>query len=179
MEGQMKMPVGSLKPYTAIAAVMAFLLSFPAVSLAAGGITVIPDSSVWIQVVNFLILIWALNTVLYKPIRRILSERTQTVDGLENTIETAHKDSVENEKAYAVGIKAAREKGLKEKEVLLQEAAEEEKEILQEINEKAQAELAAVKEKIATEAQAVRAELEKEVDVFSKAIGEKILGRAI
>jgi F-type H+-transporting ATPase subunit b len=175
----MKMPVGSLKPYTASAAVMAFLLSFPALSLAAGGITVIPDSSVWIQVVNFLVLIWALNTVLYKPIRKIVAERSQTVDGLGQTIDECHRDSLEKEKAYAVGIKAAREKGLKEKEGLLQEAAEEEKEILQEINEKAQAELAAVRSKVAEEAQAVRAELEKEVDVFSKAIGEKILGRAI
>ena len=179
MEDQMKMPVGSLKPYTASVAVMAFLLFSPALLYAAGGITVIPDSSVWIQVVNFLVLIWALNMVLYKPIRKILSDRTQTVDGFESTIDTCNKDSLEKEKAYDVGIKQAREKGLKEKEKLLQEASEEEKDILQEINEKAQAELAAVKEKIAKDAQAVGAELEKEVDVFSRAIGEKILGRAI
>jgi F-type H+-transporting ATPase subunit b len=134
---------------------------------------------VWIQVVNFLVLIWALNTVLYKPIRKIVSDRAQRVDGLEQTIDNCHKESLEKEKAYAVGIKTAREKGLKEKDVLLQEAAEEEKEILQEINEKAQAELAAVKEKIAKDAQAVASELEKEIDIFSKAIGEKILGRAI
>ena len=83
------------------------------------------------------------------------------------------------EAAFDQGIKAARARGLKEKDSFLQEAGEEEKRIVGEINAKAQAELASVREKISSDAEAVRAALQGEVEGFAKAIGQKILGRAI
>ena len=65
------------------------------------------------------------------------------------------------------------------KESFLQAAKDEERAIIDKINQKAQAELAQVREKIAQDAQSVQSDLEKEVDAFAGAIGEKILGRAI
>jgi F-type H+-transporting ATPase subunit b len=62
---------------------------------------------------------------------------------------------------------------------LVQTAAEEEKAIIEKINQKAQAELVEMREKIAKDAETVRATLQKEIDVFADAIGEKILGRAV
>ena len=58
-------------------------------------------------------------------------------------------------------------------------ASEEEKSIIGEINKKAQADLAEVQDKIKRDAEAVRTVLQKEVDDFAKAIGQKLLGRAV
>lgn len=137
------------------------------------------DGSLFIQIVNFIILIFVLNIVLYKPIRNVLLERNKKVVGLGESIETFNKDAKEKDDAFASGIRAARAKGLKEKEVLLEAASEEEKKIIAKINEKAQANLAEVRSNIAKDAEKVRAKLQKEVDVFADAIGQKILGRAV
>ncbi|MGB8719194.1 MAG: ATP synthase F0 subunit B [Desulfobacterales bacterium] len=137
------------------------------------------DVSVFIQIINFLVLIWVLNLVLYKPIRRILIQRKEKVMALEKGAETSLQEAKAREAAFDQGIKAARAKGLKEKDSFMQEAGEEEKRIVGEINAKAQSDLAAVREQIARDAAAVRAALQKEVDGFAKAIGQKILGRAI
>ena len=144
-----------------------------------GGLTVIPDWTVLIQMANFLFLIWVLNSILYKPIRNVLLQRKEKVTGLEESIEASQKDVHDKEDAYALGIREARFKGLQEKDHLLDLASEEEKKIIDRINEKAQADLAKVREDIAEDAEAVRQSLLKEVDVFAEAIGQKILGRAV
>ena len=157
-----------------------FLSCFAGIAFGSGGgITVIPDESVFIQIVNFLLIIWILNLVLYKPIRNILIQRKEKIAGLDENIETMNRDAKEKDDAFASGIKEARSKGLKEKEALLQEGADEEREIIEKINQKAQADLAEMREKIAKDAEDVRTTLQKEIDAFANAIGEKILGRAV
>lgn len=130
------------------------------------------------QIANFLILIFILNIVVYKPIRRILLERKEKIQGLADGIESADQQSLEKDKAFSAGLKEARVKGQKEKEALLQAASDEEKEIVGRINDKAREELVAVKAQIAEDTGAVKAALEKEVDAFADAISQKILGRA-
>ena len=110
------------------------------------------DGSLIIQLANFLILIWILNLVLYKPIRNIIIQRKEKISGLESDIDSAETKAVEQDQAFADGIKDARTKGLKQKEALLQAAADEEKAIIGQINEKAQAELTKIREQIAGEA---------------------------
>jgi F-type H+-transporting ATPase subunit b len=135
------------------------------------------DGSLVVQIVNFLLLIWILNLVLYKPIRKILLERKEKVDGMQSVIEGSAEEVKSKEAEYANGVRQARADGQKKKEELLQAAAEEEKAIIGKINDAAQAELKEVKEKIAREMGTVKAALEEEVDAFADAIGKKILGR--
>ncbi len=137
------------------------------------------DSSLLIQIVNFLFLIWALNVILYKPIRNILKKRKVFVSDLEEGIETADGAAQEKEQAFSEGIRAARTDGVEKKKAMLEEAAQEEMAIVEKINSKAQADLAEVKAKIAEEADSVRESLQAELDTFADAIGQKILGRAI
>ncbi len=136
------------------------------------------DASVFIQIVNFIFLIFVLNIVLYKPIRKVLIQRKEKLTGLEQGIDAADRDAKEKDDAFMSGVKDARANGLKEKEVLLQEASEEEKKVLEKINQKAQADLAEVREKIAKDAEIVGKSLHQELDVFANEIGQKILGRA-
>ncbi len=135
--------------------------------------------TVGVQILNFLVLIWAMNYFMYGPIRNMLKKRGEKVEGLEKGIEDAARQAGEKENEFASGIKNARAKGLEEKEAILEAASSEEKDIVGRINEKAQADLAGIKEKIAGEAEEARKTLMKEIDIFANDIGQKILGRAV
>ena len=154
-------------------------LLFAGVAFGAGGITVIPDWTLWVQMANFLLIVWLLNIILFRPIRKILIQRKEKITSLEQNIETSDKEVKEKNEAFDSGIRDARAKGLNDKNALLNEAAGQEREIIDKLNQKAQADLAEVREKIAKDAETVRASLQKEIDTFASAIGEKILGRAV
>lgn len=141
-------------------------------------ITVIPDISLVYQMINFLILLFVLNMVLYKPIRNVLLERKAKVQGLENGVEKASADLEAQKESYKNGLRQARGEGLKKKEAFVEEASQEEKEIINQINKKAQANFADIKQQVAQETGQARKALEAEVDAYAAAIGEKILGRA-
>ena len=145
----------------------------------AAGITVIPNWTVSIQALNFLILVFILNKVLYRPIRNALLQRKEKIEGLEHNVENATNDLSEKEDTYESSIREARKKGLQAKDALVNEATEEEKEIIAKINADALGELNAVKEKVAKEAEPAREALLKEVGAFASDIGAKILGRAV
>lgn len=135
--------------------------------------------SVFVQIINFLFLIWALNLILYKPIRQILARRKEKITGMEESIDGANRDADQRGEAFKAGVKDARLNGLKEKEALIQSAVDEEKKIVEEINRKSQANLAEIKDKIAKDAAEAKASLQREVDAFAEVIGQKILGRVI
>ena len=137
------------------------------------------DVSVIIQIINFVFLIWVLNIILYRPIRRILIQRNEKITGLEQSIEAAVADATDKQEAFAEGIKAARVQGQKQKESMINEAAAEEKEIVDRINAKAKTELTAAKGKLAEDIDKVRQSLQAELDTFANAVCEKILGRAV
>jgi len=141
-------------------------------------ITVIPDISMVYQMINFLILLFVLNLVLYKPIRNVLLERKAKIEGMQEGAQKASNDLVAGEDAYKDGLKQARSKGLKEKEIFIEAASQEEKEIIDRINKKAQANLVEIKKQVADETEQARKMLETEVEAYANAIGEKILGRA-
>jgi F-type H+-transporting ATPase subunit b len=137
------------------------------------------DGSVFIQIANFIFLIWVMNMILYKPIRKALLQRKEKVSGLERSIDDFNAKALEKENAFASGIKEARANGLKEKQSLIQSGSDEEKIVIENINKKAQAELVKSREKIEKDAESVRVSLQKELDTFVNAIGQKILGRAV
>jgi F-type H+-transporting ATPase subunit b len=136
------------------------------------------DSSVIVQIINFLFLIAALNFILYRPIRKILAQRKEKVSGLEASIEDLSQDARQKDEAFSEGVKAAKTKGLQEKETIVQSATDEERKLVEEINKRSQANLMEIQEKITKEAAEVKASLQKEIDSFAEDIGQKILGRA-
>jgi F-type H+-transporting ATPase subunit b len=142
-------------------------------------IKVIPDASVFIQIINFLLLIWLLNILLYRPIRNVLLRRKERVDKLEETIQANRLEAEKKDEAFAEGVKNARLRGIRERDALVEAAGAEEKEKIDEINRRAQKELAAVRERIAKETSSAREQLMAEVKEYAAKIGEKILGRTV
>ena len=89
--------------------------------------TVIPDWTLFVQMGNFILLIFILNAILYKPIRQILIERKKKIQGYKEGIETLQQDASESEKSFQANISEARQQGVREKEALKQTGQEEEK----------------------------------------------------
>ena len=48
------------------------------------------DYSLIIQIINFLFLIWVLNSLVFRPIRNILTQRRDKIDGMEQTSKPAN-----------------------------------------------------------------------------------------
>ncbi|MBF0199862.1 MAG: ATPase [Desulfamplus sp.] len=135
------------------------------------------DGSLFIQIINFLFLLYVLNLLLFKPVRRILIERKEKIYSLEKGVERLASRREEKDAAYKDGIKCAIAEGLRKKEEIVEQASLEEKAILEKIAANAQADLVRVRSQIAEESRKARSALENEVDIFARAIGEKILGR--
>jgi F-type H+-transporting ATPase subunit b len=137
------------------------------------------DMSLFIQIANFIFLIWAMNKVVYKPVRQMLAKRHEKISGLENTIVSSEEGVAAKDQALLSGIKEAREKGIREKEQLEAQARQAESELIEKINEKARVDLEQMREKIVSEAQDARQALQREIDRFADDICSKILGRAV
>jgi len=144
-----------------------------------GGVTVVPDWSFTLQIANFLFLIFVLNILLYRPIRRILKERRDKFKGMESAIQHATQTVQEKEAAFAKSIKDARARGLKEKEGLVQQAEAEERKLIDSISAKAQVDLEEIRKEIKADAERVRQSLQQDVGRFANEIAQKILGRAV
>jgi F-type H+-transporting ATPase subunit b len=137
------------------------------------------DGSVFIQIINFLLLIWLLNMVLYKPIRNILKERKERIDNLEKSVQNCTADAEASEANYKKGLDEARKKGMDQKNKLIQEAVEQERSLVAELNQKAMKEMEQIKQRIQTDVGKAKMKLAEEIQDFSQAIGQKILGRAL
>jgi F-type H+-transporting ATPase subunit b len=140
---------------------------------------IIPDWTLFLQMGNFILLILILNAILYKPIRQMLIERKKKIQGYKEEVDGLKQGATESEQTFQGKMSEARQQGVQEKEALKQAGEEEQRRLTAEITEKAQAELAAVCAQIAKDAEDARRGLEKEIKVFSGAIAEKILGRAV
>lgn len=137
------------------------------------------DQSLLIQMGNFLLLVILLNIFLYRPIRRIIAQRSEEVGSLEHSIREYQEKAEENEKGIQEHMVQARKEGFLAKESLKTEGVEQEKEILQESSSKVEERIAKARNNIDGQLKDVRKILDEQVAVFSKELAEKILGRNV
>ncbi len=138
-----------------------------------------PNITVFIQIANFLFLLFVLNIIFYRPIRRILGRRSEEVRGLHESIGGFREKSGQYGKDLEESYKGARGEGFKEKDKLKKAGTKVEKEILQEAISSAEAKIGKAKDEIDHSMTGVRQSLEDELNMFSKELAEKILGRNV
>ena len=138
-----------------------------------------PNITVFILIVNFLFLLFVLNIIFYRPIRKILGRRSEEVRGLHESIEGFREKSDRYVKDLEESFKGARSEGFKEKDKLKKTGTEAEKEILQEAISSAEAKIGNAKDEINRSITSARQSLEDELNMFSKELAEKILGRSV
>ena len=137
------------------------------------------DGTLLLQIANFLVLLFILNLILFKPIRRILSQREEEMNSRQKTIDGYQDSAEQSEKDIEEGMIQARKEGYTEKETLKVQGLEEEKGILQEAGAGVEQKLAAAKKEIEAKVEAAREALEGQIGSFSDELAQKILGRSI
>jgi F-type H+-transporting ATPase subunit b len=137
------------------------------------------DYTLFIQIANFLVLLFILNLVLYKPIRKILLKRKAEVGAYEESIGEYDSKSEEGSKDFNEGMITARKEGFQEKEGLKGQGLEEEKSLIGSATASALEKIDEAKKNIDRSIQEAWSGLEKESATFSKELAEKILGRSL
>lgn len=137
------------------------------------------DGTLLLQIVNFLVLLFLLNLILFRPIRKILSQREEEMTSRQKTIDDFQDQAEKNEKVIEEGVVQARKEGYAEKEAFKSQGLEQEKEILEEAGAGVEQKLSAAKKEIETKIAVAREALEGQIASFSDELAQKILGRSI
>jgi len=137
------------------------------------------DFSVIIQIANFLLLLFLLNVVLYRPIRRILGQRAEEMNRLGIAAGDCRSKAVHCAGQLEEGMSGARRQGFKEKEEIKAKGLALEKKMYQEAGLSASEKVEGAKAEIERKTGEVRQSLMGEVDQFSRELAERILGRSV
>lgn len=137
------------------------------------------NSTVFIQIANFLLLLFLLNIILYKPIRKILSQRYDETSSLKKVIGDYQDRSERNEKGIEEGMIQARKDGHTQKDSFKNQGIEEEKAILQQAGSSVEAKKEQANKEMESKIVDIRKKMEDQIGGFSQELAEKILGRSV
>ena len=137
------------------------------------------DYSLGIQIINFIVLIFILNRLLYKPILGMLDKRKQQFAESEAEIKRLQETVEQKMAAYEEKLRQAKATAIEQKKEIVRQGAETAKEI----NNAARAEIPGLMEQF-------QSRMEREIDTakrtlagqsqrLSVEIAEKVLGRRL
>jgi len=142
-------------------------------------ISIIPDASVFIQIANFVVLVVALNYLLFKPIRGIIAQRAEKMATLGGDIAAATEGAQAKGEAMNAELAEARRQGQALKERQKAEAHSQERSVVEAATKEMEQAVAKVRAQITEEIGQAREELKGQVRGFGQDLAQKILGRSI
>ncbi len=137
------------------------------------------DITFIIQIVNFLVLMLALNLLLYKPVRKLLADRAAEIDGGHEKAAQVDREVQEKMALYETKLHDAKVKAAEERGILKREAQAYEGEILEQARKEAGDSLATIKGQVAKETAQAKDILKEQARSLSLEICEKVLGRRL
>ena len=137
------------------------------------------DNTFFIQMGIFIVLIFILNVLIYKPILKIIEERGKKLSGLDSEAKSIDSDVEMRLANYEAKIDSARDKGQAQRSVTKKEGLDKEVDIFAAAQSDAQQTLSEAKDKIAKEKKKALAALKKLNKEIGQSIAEKALGRSL
>jgi F-type H+-transporting ATPase subunit b len=137
------------------------------------------DWTIFAQLINFLLLVFLLNVVLFRPIRKIIRERQAKILTQESEINLLSVKGSSLEDEMKEKLAAARREGAGVRESLKQEGAQAEANLLEEVKKQVDIEWATVEKKIKADMDKARSSLQKQAQSFAQLLATKILGREL
>ncbi len=137
------------------------------------------DLSFWAELISVLILMVVLNSILYKPIRRLLKEREAKMAGIQAEAEKYERNAEQLVANYDQKMAEARAEGKNELEKLKGEAREEERQLMEAAQQEAEAKKNQLMSELSGQIDAAKKELEAQSEAFAVEIAQKLLGRAV
>ncbi len=135
------------------------------------------NTSLLIQLANFIVLMIALNFVLFRPVRRIMLEREQGISSAFGDAKTAQERAQTLLEQYNATLAEAKQKAVATYNAIYQQGLDVQREMIATERARATELLEKAKADIAAAAQAARADLKKEAERLSQDITSKLLGR--
>jgi len=133
----------------------------------------------FVQVVNFGILVLVLNIFLFKPLRKVLAERRQVIDGAREKGASVDLEVQEKMALYESKLRDAKAEAGARRAESLKQAQAEETSILEKARAEATASLGTIRDRVAKESADARVLLKQQAELLSGDICEKILGRSL
>lgn len=133
----------------------------------------------FVQLVNFGILVLVLNIFLYKPIRKVLAERRQVIDGAREKAAAVDLEVQEKMALYEARLRDAKADAGAHRAESVKQAQAEETSLLEKARAEATASLGTIRDRVAKEAADARVLLKQQAELLSGDICEKILGRSL
>ena len=137
------------------------------------------DWTLYAQIINFLLLVFLLNVVLFRPIRKALKDRQARLLAQETEINVLTDKGRSLEDEIKEELAAARRAGAGARETLKQEGVQAETTLLEEVKRQAELEWATVEKKIKADMAKARASLQTQAQSFAQLLATKILGREL
>ena len=132
-----------------------------------------------IQVIQFLILVFILNRLLFKPIGQVLAERQQKIASWEEKTKNLQETARLNLEKYENQLTEERLKARESQEQLTRELKEKEDKNIKAVSEKAALIVAETQQTLEQERERLRVELRQQAKELSQILAEKVLGREL
>lgn len=163
-------------------AVVSMLLALPAVAVAAeggGGGLISVDKSLIVQFVNFFILLFILQRLLYKPFLAKMQERTTAIKTSLDQAQAARAEAVRQQDENETKLRAAYAEAAAIREQAIKEAAEESRAHIATAQAQARKLVDDTKAQLDAEIRRAREELRREVSDLAVAVAEKLVRRTL
>ena len=131
------------------------------------------------QLINFAVLLVALNFILFKPMRAIMKEREENIGGAFADAKTAQDQAQALLEQYTVSLAEAKQKAAAAYNTFYQQGLDAQRDMIAAERAKAGELLDKARKEIAEAAAAARGDLRNEVEKLSQDISTKLLGRAV
>jgi F-type H+-transporting ATPase subunit b len=131
------------------------------------------------QLVNFIVLLIALNFILFKPIRQIMQEREQGISSAFGDTKAAQERMQNILERYNASLAEAKQRAVTTYNAIYQQGLDAQRDMISAERAKAGEMLDKARGEITAASAAARADLRKEAERLSQDITSKLLGRAV
>ena len=142
-------------------------------------LSVLPDYTVFIQIITFLFLIYILNILLYKPILSIIERRKKQLTELENEIKLFNESVDKRAAEYEEKLKLAKANASELKKEIIKEGADQAKNIIDTVRNEIPLMTQEFQQKMDKEIHAARQILDSQSRKLSLEIAQKVMGRSV
>ena len=137
------------------------------------------DYTILVQMVNFIILIFILNALLYKPILGIIDKRKQKMDESDSEIKRMNQTVEQKMAEYEEKVRLAKVDAMEQKNAIVKQGSDVAKGIIDAVRGEIPAMMEKFHAKMEKEVEEARAILHSQSQKISLDIAEKVLGRSI
>ncbi|MBN2284083.1 MAG: ATP synthase F0 subunit B [Deltaproteobacteria bacterium] len=135
--------------------------------------------TLWIQMVNFLVLIFILYVLLYKPILNIIDKRESVIDESKERVRSLEQAAGDKMAQYDEQLRQARSEAAGQRDELKEEGSQTAKQIMQAARNEIAETISDLKAKMEREREEARAILREKTKDIALEISEKVLGRGV